>query len=175
MESTPAILLRRTRLTETSLIVTWFTEKHGKLKTVAKGARRPRSPFAGKLDLFYEADIQFAWSTRSELHGLREVALKNPHEGLGKAYRRTLLASYFVELIELVTELEHPAPELFNLLRRAFGYLETNEPTRRALDHFEAESARLLGIHQQGQASIAIGRVYHRLPKGRAELLRQLS
>ena len=173
MESTPAILLRRTRLTETSLIVTWFTERYGKLKTVAKGARRPRSAFAGKLDLFYEVDIQFARSAKSELHGLREVVLRNPYEGLRKVYWRTLLASYFVELIELVTEPEHPAPELFHLLRRAFGYLEANEPTRRALDHFEAETARMLGI-QQGPPSAAIGRVYHRLPRGRMDLVRQL-
>ena len=42
METTPAILLRKIKLTESSLIVTWFTEAHGKLKTVAKGARRLR-------------------------------------------------------------------------------------------------------------------------------------
>ena len=58
LETTAAILLRRIKLTESSLIVTWFTEAHGKLKTVAKGARRPRSPFAGRLDLFFAAEIR---------------------------------------------------------------------------------------------------------------------
>ena len=72
METTPAILLRRIKLTESSLIVTWFTEAQGKLKTVAKGARRPRSPFAGRLDLFYLAEITYSRSRQSELHGLRE-------------------------------------------------------------------------------------------------------
>lgn len=174
MDSTPAILLRRTPLTETSLIVTWFSEAHGKLKTVAKGARRPKSPFAGKLDLFYEAEIQFAWSRKSDLHGLREVVVRNSYEGIRQGYRRTLLASYCVELVELVTAPEHPAPDLFDLLRRAFTYLESNDPRRQALDHFEAETARILGI-QHGPPSIAIGRVYHRLPRGRSELVRQLA
>ena len=93
METTTAILLRKTKLSDTSLIITWFTEGHGKLKTVAKGARRPKSPFAGKLDLFFDAEISFARSKKSELHTLREVVLKNPREGLRKEYRRVQLAA----------------------------------------------------------------------------------
>ena len=50
---TRGTLIRRSPLTETSLIVHWCTHDHGIVKTVAKGARRPKSLFAGKLDLFY--------------------------------------------------------------------------------------------------------------------------
>ena len=81
METTPAILLRRIKLTESSLIVTWFTEAHGKLKTVAKGARRPRSPFAGRRDLLYLAERTYSRSRQSELHGLREVAVRDSRAG----------------------------------------------------------------------------------------------
>ena len=38
----PAILTRLTRLTDTSLIVHWFTADHGLIKTAAKGALRPK-------------------------------------------------------------------------------------------------------------------------------------
>lgn len=174
METTRAILLRKTRLTETSLIVTWFTAAHGKIKTVAKGARQPKSRFAGLLDLFFDCEIQFARSRRSELHQLRDVSLCEPHEGLRRDYVRVSLAAYFVELAELVTEPEHSVPELYDLLQRAFAYLGANPASRRALLHFESELARLLGI--QGQpgvaAATAIGRVYHRLPPSRPGLLK---
>lgn len=176
METTSAILLRKIKLTETSLIVTWFTEAHGKIKTVAKGARQPKSRFAGLLDLFFDCEIQFARSHRSELHQLREVALRNPHQGLRLDYGRVALAAYFVELIELVTEPDHPAPELHDLLRRAFGHLNEQPASLRALLHFESELARLLGI--QGQENVtpaaAIGRVYHSLPAARPGLLSKL-
>lgn len=176
METTAAILLRKTKLTETSLIVTWFTAEHGKIKTVAKGARQARSRFAGLLDLFFDCEIQFARSRRSELHILREVALTNPHEGLRLDFPRVALASYFVELVESVTEPDHPAPEIYELLQRAFGYLHHQPAALRALLHFEAELVRLLGI--QGQVgvtpAVAIGRVYHRLPGARPGLLKQL-
>jgi DNA repair protein RecO (recombination protein O) len=176
VETTAAILLRKTRLTETSLIVTWFTAQHGKIKTVAKGARQPRSRFAGVLDLFYDCEIQFTRSRRSELHLLREAALTDPHEGLRLDYLRVALASYFVELVELVTEPDHAVPEIYALLQRAFRHLAAQPASRRALLHFEAELVRMLGI--QGQAgvtpAVAIGRAYQRLPTARAALLRQI-
>ncbi len=175
MDTTPAILLRKTKLTETSLIITWLTRDEGKLKTVAKGARRPKSRFAGTLDLFYHCEIQFARSRRSELHILREAVLRQPFENLRFDYRRVAVASYFTELLELVTEPEHPAPELYDLLLRAVAHLDAKLPTERALPHFEQELARLLGIwNPEVTPAIALGRTYHRLPSARAPLLKSL-
>ncbi|MDP9291888.1 MAG: DNA repair protein RecO, partial [Verrucomicrobiota bacterium] len=160
MEGTAAILLRRTRLSETSWIVTWLTRDCGKIKTVAKGARRPKSAFAGKLDLFFEAEIQFVRSKKSDLHILKELALSETFEGLRLSFPRLQLGSYFVALIELVTEPEHAAPELFELLVRALKYLSNGAPTKRALLHFESELSRLLGIsgEERVSAPVAIGR-----------------
>jgi DNA repair protein RecO (recombination protein O) len=177
LNSTHAILLRRTRLSDTSWVVTWLTQAHGRLKTAAKGARRPRSPFAGKLDLFFLGDISYAHSRSSDLHALREVVLLRPFGGLRADFLRAELAAYFVELLELVTEPEQPVPELFDLLLRALGYLDTGRPTRRALVHFEAELARLLGIHGQEGVTpvIAIGRACNAIPAARPALLKRLA
>src|ERR1700712_3915236 len=122
MESTTAILLRKRKLSDTSLIISWCTESLGCIQAVAKGARRAKSPFAGKLDLFFEAEIQIARSKRSTLHTLREVALTTPFPGIRQTYLRMQTASYFVELIEICTESDHDEPEMFGLLRRALGY-----------------------------------------------------
>ena len=64
--SSVGLILRTRPLTETSLIVNWLTPEFGRLATVAKGARRARSPFRGLLDLFYLCDLSFARSRRSE-------------------------------------------------------------------------------------------------------------
>ena len=76
MEATAAILLRKMPWSETSLIVTWLTERFGTVRTVARGARRPKSEFAGMLDLFYRADIAFSISRSGDLHTLREVSVR---------------------------------------------------------------------------------------------------
>ena len=175
METTHALLLRKTKLTETSLIITWFTASFGLMKTVAKGARDPKSKFAGGLDLFFDCEIQFSRSRRSELHILRETVLRDAHEGLRTNHERVALAAYFVELLELVTEPNHPAPELHDLLNRALGFLNANPASRRPMLHFESELVRLLGIQNASvPPAVALGRVYHRLPTARPGLFRKL-
>src|SRR5436189_5551381 len=146
METAKAILLRKRKLSDTSLIIAWCTNSLGCIETVAKGARRPKSVFAGKLDLFFEAEIQFKRSRKSNLHTLTEAVLRNPFGGIRENYLRTQTASYFVELIEISTAPEHPIPELFHLLQRAFGFLATHAPNLRAVRQFETEVAWLAGL-----------------------------
>ena len=182
MESTAAILLRKRNYSDTSLIVSWCTESLGCIQTIAKGARRPKSPFAGRLDLFFEAEIQIARSRQSTLHTLTEVVLANPFAGIRRKYLRTQCAAYFVELIEICTERDHHEPELFSLLRRAFAYLDANNPTLRAVAHFETELARIAGVHAAAarpknltaDPAFALGDLFGRLPLSRTALLKTL-
>ena len=179
METTAAILLRKRKFSDTSLIVSWCTESLGCIQTIAKGARRPKSPFAGKLDLFFEGEIQIARSRRSDLHTLTEVVLTNPFPGIRSSYLRTQTAAYFVELIEICTERDHHEPELFALLRRAFGYLDADDPTPRAVAHFETELARIAGVHDinklKADPAFALGNLFGRLPRSRTPLLKTLA
>ena len=178
MQTTAAILLRRRKFSDTSLIVSWCTESLGCIQTVAKGARRAKGPFSGKLDLFFETEIQIAPSRKSTLHTLTEVVLKNPFGGIRQNYLRTQTAAYFVELIEICTERDHHEPELFALLRRAFGYIDKNDPNLRAVSHFETELARIAGVHDvnklKSNPAFALGNLFGRLPLSRTPLLRTL-
>lgn len=175
VKTTHAILLRRTRYSETSLIISWFTRDLGRVKTMVKGALRAKNRFAGVLDLFFDCEINIASTTRSELHTLREAALLDARPGLRMDHRRVALAAYFVELIELTTEPGHPAPELHDLLQRAFSFLDKNSAAERAMLHFEKELSRLLGISHPNLAPIvAIGRACHRIPPSRSKCLAML-
>ncbi|HEX4639376.1 MAG TPA: DNA repair protein RecO [Chthoniobacterales bacterium] len=181
MQSTAAILLRKRKFSDTSLIVSWCTESLGCIQTVAKGARRVKTPFAGKLDLFFETEISIVASRKSTLHTLTEVVLKNPFVGIRDNYLRTQTAAYFVELIEICTERDHHEPELFGLLRRAFGYLDGNDPTLRAVSHFETELARITGVlpkianRSATSPAFALGNLFGRLPLSRTPLLKTLT
>lgn len=107
------IVLRTRLLTETSLIVHWATPDLGRVATVAKGARRPKSPFRGKLDLFFTAEFTFARSRRSELHVLREVELRASRPEFRRDLTALERACYATAFVEQVTETETPIPELF--------------------------------------------------------------
>jgi len=172
---TPAIVLRRTRLTETSLIVTWLTPDHGRIKTVSKGALRPKSRLAGVLDLFHMCEIQFQPSRTSDLHGLKEATLIHAFPGIRTEYARISLGAYAVELIERCTESDTPLPEIFNLLERALGFLNSSPASHKALLRFESELVRLLGMTQPGvSAEITLETILRRLPSSRHELIGRL-
>jgi DNA repair protein RecO (recombination protein O) len=167
VQATQAIVIRLTRLTETSLIVHWFTEAHGLVKTVAKGARRAKSPFAGQLDLFFGGEITFSQARHGELHSLREVAIRQWREGLRRTYTSTLLAAYCCQLLEAAVEPEHPDPGLHDLLKRALDHLDAAPPSLRA---------RLLGItHHQSPADLSLRDALGMLPASRGELIERLS
>ncbi len=178
MEASRAIVLRRRPFSETSLIVTWCSDSLGCIQTVAKGARRSKSGFSGRLDLFYEAEIQVARSRKSNLHTLTEVVVQETFPGIRQKYSRTETASYFVELIELCTERDHHEPELFDLLRRALAFLNEHDSLPRVITHFEKELARIAGVHREegGKSpAYALASLFGKLPKSRAGLLKRLA
>ncbi len=175
MERSDAILVRLTKLTDTSLIVHWFTADAGLIKTVAKGARRPKSPFAGKLDLFFSSEVHWAPARRGELHALREAEPRCLRERIRRDYRSTLLASYFCRLLETAVEHEHPEPALHDLLRRGLDHIDEAGASSRALRHFESELARLLGLGgDRARAGQALREALGGLPGQRDQALEAL-
>jgi len=128
IESTHGIILRTRPLTETSLIINWLTPDLGRISTVAKGARRSKSPLTGKLDIFYAADFSFTRSRSSELHNLREVKLQATHGAIREDISKLQQAAYAAAFLELATETETPMPEIFDLVR-SFLALLCQQPT----------------------------------------------
>jgi DNA repair protein RecO (recombination protein O) len=146
-ESATGIVLRTRPFSETSLIVNWLTSGLGRLDTIAKGARRAKSPFRGKLDLFYESEFSFARSRRSELHILREVGLRETHVLLRRELGPLQQAAYVASLIELATEKETPLPAIFELMRGFLHALAPGPPLPEMVFAFELKLLDELGLH----------------------------
>jgi DNA repair protein RecO (recombination protein O) len=146
IERATGIILRTRLLTETSLIVNWLTPDLGRLSTVAKGARRPKSPFRGKLDLFYEVDFSFQRSRRSELHTLREVSVREMHPELRQELGYLQQASYCATLIEQATERETPLPVAYELMHGFLTALPHTPPQPQTVFAFELKLLNDLGL-----------------------------
>jgi DNA repair protein RecO (recombination protein O) len=164
-------LIRRFPLTETSLIVHWCTHEWGIVKTVAKGARRPKSPFAGRLDLFFGCELEIHPAKEGDLHLLKDLTVLSPRLGLRRNYLQTLAASYFVKWIDLVAEDGTPLPDLADLLDRGLDYLDTRDADLRAVRHFERQLAEFLGVAETGtEPHRCLARHFGGLPPQREEL-----
>ncbi len=146
IERAQGLILRTRPFTETSLIVNWLTAEFGRVSTVAKGARRTKSPFRGKLDLFYEAEFSFQRSRRSELHTLREVVLGDTHVALRHDLGYLQQASYCSTLVEQTTEKETPLPIVFKLMHEFLQALAPAPPRPQSVFAFELKLLNELGL-----------------------------
>jgi DNA repair protein RecO (recombination protein O) len=144
--SSRGIILRVRPLTETSLIVLWLTPEFGRIATVAKGARRHKSPFLGKLDLFYEAEFSFSRSRSSDLHTLREIRLLATHGAIRENISRLQQAAYAVAFIEQATETETPLPAVYELLRGFIDCLCRHSPGSRLVFALELKLLHEIGL-----------------------------
>ncbi len=163
---TTGIVLRLQPVTETSLIVTWFTEGFGKLRTMAKGARRPKNPFRGRVEPFYLDEVLFLRSRRSDLHILHECSVIDGHRALRDDFVGISIATYFCELVDLATEPDHAEPALFELLCSAIDALAVHGRPPLLPAYFEINLLAALGLDPT--------QIKAKLPPDLVKLLRQL-
>ena len=170
------IIVGRMPFGNTSLIVRCITRQAGRLTFMAKGASRPKSPFAGTLDLFYLADFLYQPARTGEMHTLREVKLIEAHLSLRRSYANLLAAQYFAALIETVTESATPVEEEFNLFAKALAYLCETDISWRAVERFEQRILTLAGIARAGcDLPSAFHALHHKVPSLRDDLRKQVA
>lgn len=117
-----AIVLRKTRLKESDLIVTLLSETGAQLRAVAKGARKPTSQFASRLELFCEADLLCAEGRNLDV--VKEARLVRGREGLRASVEHSIAAAPAAELLERITQADLDEPRLFRASSVAFDALE---------------------------------------------------
>ncbi|RMG17785.1 MAG: DNA repair protein RecO [Planctomycetota bacterium] len=131
---TEAIVLRVIDYSETSLVAWSLTREHGRLHVIAKGARRPRSPFEGALEPLVRGELVFYRKKKASdaLEIAKEFDPIDRHSGLRSDLARVHRGLYLAELALELSEREDPAPEAFDALARGLHDLASG-PTS-ALD-----------------------------------------
>lgn len=119
------LVLRRTKLGETDVIVTILAEDGSQYKAVAKGARKPTSSFASRLEVFAVATILIAQGKNLDI--VKEVRLIEGNESLRSDFIRTSAASPLVDLLARATFQDQPTPRLFALATSTLSTIGTTE------------------------------------------------
>jgi DNA repair protein RecO (recombination protein O) len=113
---------------------------------VAKGARRAKSPYSGKVDLFYEADFSFSRSRSSDLHTLREISLRHTNAPLREDIVKLQQAAYAATFIVQTTETETPLPAIFEVFKQFLAALCSRGISTQLIFAFELKMLRELGL-----------------------------
>jgi DNA repair protein RecO (recombination protein O) len=144
-EKTRAIVLRIVEFSETSLVVTLFTEDFGKIGALAKGARRPKGPFEGALDLLALCRIVFLRKSSDALDLLTEAKLARRFRAGERDLSRLYAGYYVAELLSELTDNGDPHPELFAAADETLLALEGGSYVEGTVLRFELTTLRLLG------------------------------
>ncbi len=96
---TRAIVLDRTKLGETDLILTLLCEGGAEARAVAKGARKPGGRLAARVELFCETDFLLVHGRSLDV--VSEASLVEPHVRLRGDYERVSAASAVAETARL--------------------------------------------------------------------------
>lgn len=146
IQQTEALVLRMTPWSESSLIGSLYTRDFGKVSVVAKGARRPKSPFEAALDLLSVCRVVFIDKSTDALYVLTEAKLVQRFRTIDRQLLRLYCAYYVVELLEKLTDQHDSQPHLFEMTVDTLRSLERKEvEVRAAILRFEIQLLRLTG------------------------------
>lgn len=139
------IIIRRREITESSLVLTVFSDRAGKLSLLAKGARRPRSPFLGRAELFSLCGLTYYESRRRGLNILSDSVIIDPLSELRKDIRCFEIASSLSRLVDLGVGGSHGIPGMFELLKDTLAALPACPGPEMLRRFFEFRLLSLLG------------------------------
>ena len=155
-----AIIMRVKEFGESDLLVTSFTPDTGRLKGVAKGARRSRRRFANCLDLFCLVNLEYETKPRGSLHFLHSCKLVHAFQGIRANFFSLSLASYMTELTEVLFPLGVVDKAMFELLKDAFFALNKGTKNDLIRTLFEVKSMALGGYGVNLEKCCQCGRLY---------------
>jgi len=145
IEKTLAIVVRLVEFSESSCVVTMFTREFGKIGALAKGARRPKSPFEAALDLLAICRVVFIRKSSDALDLLTEARLERRFRAASRDLTRLYAGYYIAELLRELTEDGDPHPELFDAATETLIELDGQGDVPSVVLRFEMNLLRLLG------------------------------
>jgi len=177
-----ALVLRTYKLGEADRIVVFLTRDRGKKRGVAKGARRPRSRFAGALEPLTEARVAYFEKERRELVGLNYAeAIQSPLMLCGPApasadasagrpasakasadrqagrYEVLGYVSYFAELLDEWAQEADADERLYRLGASMLEALRAGAPVDPLARSFEYWLLRLQGVYPEARGTLSAG------------------
>ena len=115
------IILKQQHIGEADQILTLYTPTLGKLRVVARGARRIRSKVGGHVEPLTRILVSLNQGRTLDVVG--QVQTLESHRHLRIDLELTITAIYFVDLIESFTTDANPNSALYFLLNHALGWL----------------------------------------------------
>lgn len=137
------INLKGMPLGENDRLLTILTKEHGLIRAVAAGARKHRSPMAGRSGLFVVNDLQI--SVGRNMDRIKNAEVLQSFVGLGKTLAKLTAAQYLSELALMQALSAQPQEDLFLVLVEHLNRIQDAE-NKNVLAHLNHGTYHLLAI-----------------------------
>jgi DNA repair protein RecO (recombination protein O) len=156
LRSDQGIVLRGYPFGESHRVVVILSPNHGKVRTVAKGVRKTKSRFGGRLEPFTHVDVVLYEGTN--LDTITQVSIINAFPHLRNDLDRVLAASTMIEVVDAVAQEDEPSQRLFLLLHRGLAVLDSGPRHPDLVTSFLLKAADVIGIAPALDACAGCGR-----------------
>ena len=154
-------MLRTYPLKEADLVVSFLTRDQGKLRGVAKRARRPKSPFGSGLERLSQVRMSYFQRENRELVNLDSCDLLVSQFRLLSDYRAGVALDYFAEVTDQLLPPGEVNDRFFRLLTTVLEHLHAAETGSvwRAATYFSLWAVRLSGFLPELNVCLSCGSV----------------
>ena len=142
-----AIVLRRIDFGEADRLLTLYSREFGKIRALAKGARKPQTRKAGHVELFMRSNFMFARGKSIDI--VTQAELIEPYAALRDDLVRTTYAAYMAELMDGLTADADRDLAKYELLSKAFGWLAASDNSLLVARYYELRLLSLAGFQPQ--------------------------
>ena len=148
-----SLILRTYPFQEADLVVSFFTRDHGKLRGVARRARRPKSNFGSGLERLSHANVSYFQRENRELVNLNSCELLHSQFALASDYEKTVALDYMSEVSEQLLAPSDVNERHFRLLVAVLDFLRGGGGVWPAVNYFSLWAVRLGGFLPEVQVS----------------------
>lgn len=143
-----AVVLRHSDFGEADRLLTLYTREHGKVRAIAKGARKIASRKAGHLEPFTRVKLQLARGR--DLFIVTQAETIDAYPSLREDLTLTGYAAYVLELLDrFVPDEEAAVPSLFRLLTETLSRLASESIPWLTVRSYEMRLLDFLGFRPQ--------------------------
>jgi DNA repair protein RecO (recombination protein O) len=152
-------VLRTYPFREADLIVSFFTRDRGKLRGMARRARRPKSPFGAGLERLSRVHMAYFERENRDLVNLSGCELIESPFALQSDYTRGVALDYFAETAEHLLPPHEPNEKFFRLMASALEYLRGGGEAWTAILYVSLWAVRLTGVFPELRVSRESGEI----------------
>ena len=149
LHRTRAIVLKSINLSDSDRLVTFLTESHGKLKCVAKGARKVKTRFWGSLEPMSNIHLIYFGKENQNLYRLTQADLIESFHSIREDFGKLFKGVYFLELIDSMILEGNRDQRIYFLLQQTLSVLKSETDIDLLIRLFEIRLLSLSGYKPQ--------------------------